>query len=59
MLLRFRGSDFMGSDSLGADEKAEGGIDNVEDWVWVWYSCSSWDSEDIVRIGLLGIIVLA
>ena len=59
MLLRFRGSLFRGNDSFGSDEKAEGGIDNVEDWVWNWYSCSSWDSEDIVRAGLLGIIILA
>ena len=59
MLLRFRGSGFRGSDSFGWDEEAEGGIDNVEDWVWVWCSCSSWGSEDIVRAGLLGTTVLA
>ena len=29
---------FRGSDSFGSDEKAEGGIDSREDWVWVWSS---------------------
>ena len=53
ILLRVRGSGFRGSDSFGSDEKAEGGIDSREDWVWVWCSCCSWDLEDIVRAGLL------
>ena len=59
MLLRFRGSGFRGGDSFGSDEKAEGGIDNREDWVWVWCSCFSWGLEDIVRAGLLGTTLLA
>ena len=59
MLLRFRGSDFRGSDSFGWDEKAEGGLDNREDWIWVWCSCFSWGLADIVRAGLLGITFLA
>ena len=46
---------FQGSDSFGSDEKAEGGIDKREDWVWIWYSYFSGDLEDIVRVGLLGI----
>ena len=59
MLLRIRGSGFRGNDSFGSHEKAEGGIDNREDWIWVWYSCFSWGLEDIVRAGLLGITILA
>ena len=56
ILLRFRGSNFRGSDFFGPDEKAEGGIDDREDWIW--YSCFSWGLEDIVRAGLLGITLL-
>ena len=34
ILLRLRGNDFRRSDSFDSDEKAAGGIDNREDWVW-------------------------
>ena len=51
ILLRFRGSGFRGNHSFDSDEKAEGGIDNQEDWVR--YSWFSWGLEDIIRAGLL------
>ena len=33
ILLRFRGKDFRENDSFDSDEKAEGGIANLEIWI--------------------------